>query len=116
MHGPDNYRFITDLKPTETGRRYWVVSIIGTNVAQSLAGAPLAERLEARDKKPASKPGNIRKDDRDLYVTQAEAGDAVRGISSNEQEDANEDHRQGNPYTPGGNVDDGKRPPLDVEG
>ncbi len=91
------------------------MSIIGTNVAQSLAGAAQAERVEARDKKPASKPPpGVRKDDRDLFVSQTETGDAVRGLSSNEQEDANEDHRQSNGYTPGGHGSD--RPNLDVEG
>jgi len=93
------------------------VSIIGTNVAQSLAGAAQAERLEARDKKPASKPPSTpRKDDRDLYVTTTENADAVRGLSSNEQEDANEDHRKGNGYTPGGHPAGEGQPRLDVEG
>lgn len=88
------------------------MSIIGTNVAQSLAGA--SQAAEARDKKPASKPpATPRKDDRDLYVTQGENADAVRGLSGNEQEEANEDHRQSNSYRPGGK---GQRPSLDVQG
>ncbi|MBX3376778.1 MAG: hypothetical protein KF678_07225 [Phycisphaeraceae bacterium] len=90
------------------------MSIIGTNVAQSLAGASQAERVEAQNKKPASKlPSSPRKDDRDLYVSQVESADAVRGLSSNEQQDANEDHRKSNSYRPGGEAE---RPRLDVEG
>lgn len=91
------------------------MSILGTNVAQSVAGIQQAEKLEA--KKPVSKPpAGPRKDDRDLYVTQTESAEAVRALSSNEQEDANEDHRTHNPYTPGGKVTDKDRPSLDVEG
>lgn len=91
------------------------MSIIGTNVAQSLAGASQAERLEARDKKPASKlPTSPRKGDRDLYVSQVENVEAARGLSSNEQQDANEDHRKSNAYRPGGESEE--RPRLDVEG
>lgn len=83
-------------------------------MAQSLAGAPQAERSEVQAKKPASKlPSSPRKDDRDLYVSQVENADAVRGLSSNEQEDANEDHRKSNSYRPGGAAE---QPSLDVEG
>lgn len=93
------------------------MSIFGTNAAQSIAGIQQAEKLEAKDKKPVSKPAaGPRKDDRDLYVTQTESAEAVRALSSNEQEDANEDHRTHNPYTPGGKVTDKDRPSLDVEG
>lgn len=82
-------------------------------MAQSLAGASQAERVEAKDKKPASKPPTTpRKDDRDLFVSQTESADAVRGLSSNEQEDANEDHRKSNSYRPGGP----HKPGLDVQG
>jgi hypothetical protein len=93
------------------------VSILGTNAAQSIAGIQQAEKLEAGSKKPAAKlPTGPRKDDRDLYVTQTESAEAARALSSNEQEDANEDHRTHNPYTPGGKVPDEDRPSLDVEG
>jgi hypothetical protein len=91
------------------------VSIIGTNVAQSLAGAQ-AEKLEARNTKAAKAPPGPRKDDRDLYITKTETADAARGISSNEQEEANEDHRQHNAYTPGGKATGEDRPSLDIEG
>lgn len=94
------------------------MSIIGTNVAQSLAGLNQAEGIQAKDKKPAPKSAAIRprKDDRDLYVAQTESDDAVRALSSNEQEDASEDHKGHNNYTPGGTP--AGEPPrnLDIEG
>jgi hypothetical protein len=95
------------------------VSIIGTNVAQSLAGLSQAEGIEAKNKKPPPKSAAARprSGDRDLYVAQTESDDAVRALSSNEQEDASEDHKGHNAYTPGGsaNPQDAK-PTLDVEG
>ncbi len=97
------------------------MSIIGTNVAQSLAGLSQAERLEAKDKKPPTKAaGGVsrpkRQDDQDLYVAQTEGDDAVRRVAGNEQEEASEDHKEHNSYTPGGAVDGEARPSLDVEG
>jgi hypothetical protein len=95
------------------------VSIIGTNVAQSLAGLSQAERLEAKDKKPAPKEAVSRpkrQDDQDMYVAQTEGDDAVRRMAGNEQEEASEDHKEHNAYTPGGTVDGEARPKLDVEG
>ncbi len=91
------------------------MSIIGTNVAQSLAGITQAERLEAKDKKPPPRAAVVRAraDEHDAYVAQTESDDAVRSLSSNEKEDARQDHKEHDAYPQSGAE---SRPSLDVEG
>lgn len=92
------------------------MSIIGTNVAQSLAGLSQAERVEAKDKKPAPRATAVRakrQGEEDEYVSQTESDDAVRSLSSNEKEDARQDHKEHEAYP---KKDETPRPSLDVEG
>jgi hypothetical protein len=89
------------------------VSTIGSSIAQSIAGLPQAERVEAREKKPerATAAQKARREERDTVTVQTETADAVRNLKGNDQEDAREDrqeHPQGN-ATP-------ERPRLDIEG
>src|SRR5207302_10702746 len=82
------------------------VSIIGTNVAQSVAGLSQAEKIEAREKgpeKPNAAERRTRRDEFDLVVVDTETADAVRDLKGNDQEDAREDRQEHPPpqYTPG---------------
>lgn len=90
------------------------MSTIGTNVTQSVAGLSQAERIEARDKKPAEKKTPARNREDDLYVAQTESEDGVRALSGNADEETHEDRKQHDGYTPGGDTE--KRPHLDIEG
>lgn len=95
------------------------MSIIGTNVAQSLAGLSQAERIEVQDKKPAPRAVAVRakrKDEEDAFVSQTESDDAVRSLSSNEKEEARQDHKEHDAYPAAGDAEDAPRPSLDVEG
>ena len=77
------------------------MSIIGTSVAQSVAGAPQAERGEARARKvEGERPTRRTRDGYDTYVTTTDSADAVRRLASNDQEDAHED-RQSQAKYPG---------------
>jgi hypothetical protein len=90
------------------------VSIIGTNVAQSVAGLTQAERIEAREKRPeqATSARQVRRDEQDTVSVQNETADAVRNLKGNDQEDARED-RQEHPQ----NAAPGPaRPRIDLEG
>ena len=95
------------------------MSLIGSSVAQSIAGLSQAERAETKAKAPAApkdaKPS--RKDDKDRVVVETETVDAVRGLNSNDQEEAREDREEHPGYTPKG-VQSLAHPPahLDLNG
>ena len=96
------------------------VSIIGTNLAQSLAGVSQAEKLEARDKRPKEpKAANrrARKDEYDQVTVETESADALRPLASNDQEEAREDRQEHPQYDPSGAKPGDTPPPkLDIEG
>lgn len=92
------------------------MSVIGTSVAQSVAGAPQAERAESRARKvEAERPDRPRrtKDGYDTFVTTTDSADAVRRLASNDQEDAHEDRQGQARFTPPAKDD---RRHIDVQG
>jgi hypothetical protein len=95
------------------------MSLIGSSVAQSVAGLSQAERAEAKVKGPAAprEARLARKDDKDRVVVHTETVDAARGLKSNDQEEAHEDRQEHPGYTPQG-AKGGSTPParLDLEG
>lgn len=96
------------------------MSLFGTNVTQSVAGLSQAERIEAKDKRPAEPKAaqrRTRKDEHDLVVVSTESADAVRALKDNSQEETREDRQEHSQYTPGGSKSPDHAPPrLDVEG
>ena len=95
------------------------MSTIGSNLAQSLAGLSQAEKAEAKEKRPAQPKAaerRTRKDEYDNVVVDTEAADAVRGLKSNDQEDAREDRQESAGYTASGSHESGEGRKLDVEG
>ena len=92
------------------------MSIIGTNVTQSVAGLSQAEKIEARDKRPAQPTAaqrRARKDEYDHVAVQTETAEAVRHLAPNDQEEAREDRHE---HAQDGLPDPAARPRLDVEG
>jgi hypothetical protein len=97
------------------------MSVIGTNVAQSLAGLNQAERAESREKaaKPVPRPrvrGQL-KDELELQVAAPESADAVHNPVGTGQEETPEDHQRSPSYSPAGkkpSPDD--QPKLDIQG
>src|SRR5438128_1110562 len=85
-------------------RRYRVMSLMGSSVAQSVARLSQAERAETKAKRPASpkETKGGRPDDEDRVVVNTETADAVRGLKSNDQEEAREDRQEHPGYTPEG--------------
>ncbi len=76
------------------------MSLIPTNVVQSLAGLTQAEKIEARDKRPAQTKATARRATQDEYehvAVETETAEAVRGLAGNHQEEARED-RQEHPH------------------
>ncbi|MFN0134193.1 MAG: hypothetical protein ACKVW3_16895 [Phycisphaerales bacterium] len=96
------------------------MSLIPTNAAASIAAAGQVERPEAKAKrKEAIKPpvARPRDDEQDTVVVEPETLEAVRRLSSNEQEDAHQDRMARQNYTAGGSTTPKKGPPaLDVNG
>ena len=95
------------------------MSILPTNVAQSLAGLSQAERAEAREK---SRPEAVRakdrrgKDETDLVVVDNQSADAVRSLKGNDQEEAREDRQAKQGYRPDGSAKKSQEKRLDVQG
>jgi hypothetical protein len=98
------------------------MSTFGTSIAQSVAGAPQAERLALREseKKTPAKPFRLRRgqDELDLEVETAQATDAVRNLKGNAQEETDEDRTGQDHYRPQNLADqsptDGKH--IDIQG
>lgn len=93
------------------------MSIIGTNVAQSLAGASQAERSQVQEKRGEDiRKADARKRRADEVVVKTEAVEAARRLAGNDQEEAREDRQSHAQYGPGGNAHLDKRKGLDLEG
>jgi hypothetical protein len=93
------------------------MSLIGSSIAQSLAGLSQAERAEAKAKAPAAPKDAKRKDDKDRVVVETETADAVRGLKSNDQEETREDRQEHPGYTPQGSLDPPACPThIDING
>jgi len=98
------------------------VSVFGTSVGQSVAGAGSAERVATRDKaaraeaRPAAR--RTRPDRPDEVVVQVESVDAARKLADNTQEDAREDRQEQAGYLPTGRptLEGAEQKRIDVEG
>lgn len=76
--------------------------MFGTNVTQSVAGLSQAEKIEARDKRPAPTKAaqrRVRKDEYEHIAPETDNAEAVRGLASNDQEEAREDRQEHPQYT-----------------
>lgn len=94
------------------------MSIIGSSLAQSLAGLPQAERAESKDKdksKPAERAKSRGASD-DLVVVEVETAEAIRNLKSNDQEEAHEDRQQHRQYRPDGTLLASDQRQIDVQG
>lgn len=94
------------------------MSIIGTSLAQSLAGLPQAERAESKEKekaKPAER-GKGRGGADDTVVVEVETAEAIRNLKSNDQEEAHEDRQQHRQYRPDGTLLASEQRQIDVQG
>lgn len=96
------------------------MSTIGTSVAQSLAGAGQAERVESGDRKRTERTdprqARLRKDQHDTVTVEVESLEAVRHLAGNDQEQAREDRQEHASYTPSGAARVLGKPRLDIEG
>lgn len=102
------------------------MSILGSNVAQSLAGSAQAERVAARDAEKAKehRPRATRagKDEFERHVTEVESIDAVEGHQQRERreqpgERGNRDPRNTHAYdASGAGRREGTAPSIDIKG
>lgn len=93
------------------------MSTIGTNVAQSLAGAGQAERSQVQEKRNEDvRRAEKRTKKSDEVVVRIEAVEAARRLAGNDQEEAREDRHSHTPYTPGGQTHEERNSSFDVEG
>lgn len=88
---------------------------IGPTIASSLAGLNQAERQNSRDAKRTEAEAARAKfrralDEAELTVAQTESDGAVRGVASNEEEEARQDHREHKAYGAKGADDDADKP------
>lgn len=97
------------------------MSVFGTSVGQSVAGAGNAERIATREK--AARPPErtaarrTRPDQPDEVVVNTESADAVRNLAGNNQEEAQEDRQEHPGYLPNGrSAGEGPHKKLDVQG
>lgn len=94
--------------------------IVGTNLGASVAGASSAERAQVvrKSEKPAPPRGKPRAPEADELIVGAEgveASEAVRRLTSNEQEESHDDRQRS--YDAQGRADHGVPPPhIDVAG
>ncbi len=82
-------------KPNHLPTDSALVSLIGSNLAQSVAGMTEAERIEAKGKRaeaPKAPDRRKRDDDTDLFVANTESSEAVRPLKRNDDEEARQDH------------------------
>lgn len=79
------------------------MSILGSNVAQSIAGSAQAERVAARDgekaKEARPRAGRAGKDEFERHVTEVETADAAEGISDQQRREEPGERGQRDPRT-----------------
>jgi len=90
-----------------------------TPIGQAIAAMPQAERVVARPaERRANATGKLSRKDEDRFdapTTEVEGSEALRRLSSNEQEDAHEDHLEHPAYSSKGQKRaDGGTPKLDL--
>jgi hypothetical protein len=97
------------------------MSLLGTSIAQSVAGITQAERVSVRDadKKRTGKPDRVKRGTDEVEVETSQATDAVRNLKGNADEETEDDRQQKDHYRPQG-VEPAEgieaRPHIDVEG
>jgi hypothetical protein len=94
------------------------VSIVGSNIAQSVAGASQAERSQVQEKRhetARAAENRARRREDDEAVVRTEAVEAARRLAGNDQEETREDRQSHSYYTPGGLTTAGEGQ-LDLEG
>jgi hypothetical protein len=93
------------------------MSLFGTPAIPAVSGVNRPERI-ARDRARARPEGGVRpardEDQLDLEVQNAEADDAVRGLSGNAREETSEDRQKQDGYRPQARKPDDERPRLDL--
>lgn len=100
--------------------RWFGMPIVGTNLGASVAGASAAERSQVvrKGEKPAPPRGKPRAPEEDELIVGAEgveAAEAVRRLTSNEQEESRDDRQRG--YDAHGRADPSlPAPHIDIAG
>lgn len=91
--------------------------IIGSSLAQSVAGAAGAARARDAALPKRADPRRVRDDDQALvHSDEAQGVESVRSLKGSDQEESNEDRRQHPGYTPVGRPKAGDAPRIDVNG
>lgn len=101
------------------------MSLLGSSMAQSIAGTQQAERIAARDveksKDPKPKAPRRAKDEFERHVTEVETAEAIeRPASDGEREQpgerANRDPRNSQAYNASGVTPQDAEPNIDIKG
>ncbi len=100
------------------------MSLFGTPIVQSVAGAAHAERVAARDvdRKKGVDPGRAKRGQDEIEINSTQAEDGVRSLKGNGDEETRDDREEQNHYRPqhADDADDGAHPPrpkhIDVQG
>lgn len=93
----------------------------GPNLAASLAGSPVAERLQVeranREGRDRARARETRRNEQDAPVDQVELTEAVRNLKDNSQEETHDDRKEQTGYGPGRrSAPKSERPRIDLEG
>lgn len=90
--------------------------MLGTNIAQSLAGLPqvAAERVEPKDRRRNQAVRERIARGEPEIVVDLESSEAVRGLTSSRDEESRQDHERHPAYAHGAKEDAGK-PRIDVQ-
>ncbi len=90
------------------------MSIVGSNLAQSVAATNQAQRAQAKEKEKAEskRPRDARSFEDAYEASKVQAAEAVRNLKGNDQEETHEDRQEHAGYDP--RVPNKKH--LDVEG
>lgn len=99
------------------------MSLFGTPIVQSVAGAAHAERVAARDadRKKGVAPGTAKRGQDEVEINSTQAEDGVRSLKGNADEETRDDREEQDHYRPQ-HADDGDQahPPrpkhIDVQG
>ncbi len=90
------------------------MSILGTSLAQSLAGTGAAERVQTRERRRAEETTKASSEARAEVLVELESADAVHGLAGSRDEDSRQDHQRHPGYAPAERVVETK-PSIDVE-
>lgn len=78
------------------------MSIVGSNLAQSVAAINAAQRAQSKEKERAesARPRDTRSFEDAYEATKVEAAEAVRNLKGNDQEETHEDRQEHAGYDP----------------